>query len=154
HLTREVVKQQIAKGPFVADEAIAAGFADEKAFDDEVPRHLRELVGEYVRVEEDDAPTLAPETFGPQPKLAIVYLDGDIADGERETIPLLGQRLAGSQTIAKALKEARTDPSIKGVILRIESPGGSSLASDVMWREAELLYKSGKPTIVSMGAVA
>ena len=153
HLTPAQVKTQIAKGPFVADEAIAAGLADAKAFDDEIPKHVREVVGEYVRVVEDDPDTEAPKSFGTQPKIAIVYIDGDIVDGRSQNIPLLGEKMAGSYTIAETLKQVREDSSVKGVIVRIESPGGSSLASDVMWREAELLGKS-KPTIVSMGSVA
>ncbi|MEO7093561.1 MAG: signal peptide peptidase SppA, partial [Polyangiales bacterium] len=153
-LTPAQIKIAIAKGPFVADEAIAAGFADAKAFDDEIGKHVREVVGEYVRVEEDDPQTQAPKAFGTLPRIAVVYLDGDIVDGRSQQIPLIGEKMAGSYTIADALKEAREDPNIKGVVLRIESPGGSSLASDIMWREAELLYKSGKPIVVSMGSVA
>ena len=153
-LTEAQVKLAIAKGPFVADEAIAVGFADAKAFDDEINKHIREVVGEYVRVEEDEAQTVAPKAFGTQPRIAVVYIDGDIVDGRNQQIPLIGEKMAGSYSIADALKEAREDPNIKGVVLRIESPGGSSLASDVMWREAELLYKSGKPVVVSMGSVA
>jgi protease-4 len=62
-------------------------------------------------------------------------------------------RLAGSYTIAKALKTAREDPSVRAVVLRIESPGGSSMAAEVIWREAELTARA-KPLIVSMGTVA
>ncbi len=154
HLTPTQVKLAIEKGPFIADEAIAAGFVDAKAFDDEINRHIREVVGDFVRVEEDEQPTVAPKSFGPKGRIAIVYIDGDIVDGRSQTIPILGEKMSGSYTVAEALKEAREDSSIEGVVLRIESPGGSSLASDVMWREAELLQKSGKPVVVSMGSVA
>jgi protease-4 len=148
-----VVKKSIDGGPYVADEMITAGFADAKAFDDEIDRHVDRVVGEHVRVAEYESATVAPKSFGPQPRIAIVYLDGDIVDGRSQKIPIIGGQLAGSYTIAETLKQVRSDPSVKGVILRIESPGGSSLASDVMWREAELLEKA-KPVIVSMGSVA
>lgn len=149
----ELVRANIAKGPFVADEAIAAGFADAKAFDDEIDAWVQKTVGKAIRVTDDDPDTVAPKAFGKQPRIAVVHLDGDIVDGRSQKIPILGTRLAGSYTIAEALETARKDPSIRGVVFRIESPGGSSLASDVIWREAELLAKV-KPVVVSMGSVA
>lgn len=57
----------------------------------------------------------------------------------------------GSDTMIKAIREARTDPTVKGIVLRIDSPGGSALASDLMWRELELV---DKPFVVSMGDTA
>lgn len=149
----DVVKKNIANGPFVADEAIANGFADAKAFDDEVDGWVRKELGYALPVDPDEPDDMAPKSFGQSPRIAVIYLDGDIVDGRSQHIPILGTRLAGSYTIADALEKARNDPSIKGVVLRIESPGGSSLASDVMWREAELLAKR-KPVVVSMGSVA
>jgi len=152
-LPRDVVKANIAKGPFVADEAVAAGFVNGKAFDDELNRYLRKEIGKVVRIEEDEAPDTAPESFGRQPRIAVVYLDGDIVDGRSQTVPLLGTKIAGSYTLQETLKRVREDDAVKGVVFRIESPGGSSLASDVIWREAELLAKQ-KPVVVSMGSVA
>ncbi|MGZ3452398.1 MAG: signal peptide peptidase SppA [Polyangiales bacterium] len=151
-LPRELVKKNIADGPFVADEAVSAGFADGKAFDDEVDNWIKKEVGP-VRVEDEKSDPVAPKAFGKQPHIAVIYIDGDIVDGRSQHVPLLGTRLVGSYTIQEALEHARLDSSIKGVVLRIESPGGSSLASDVMWREAELLSKA-KPVVVSMGSVA
>ncbi|MBI2389347.1 MAG: signal peptide peptidase SppA [Deltaproteobacteria bacterium] len=106
-----------------------------------------------MRVEDDDPDPKAPESFGRQPRIAVVYLDGDIVDGRSQKIPLLGTRLAGSYTLRDTLEQVKNDDSVKGVVFRIESPGGSSLASDVIWREAELLSKV-KPVVVSMGSVA
>jgi protease IV len=152
-IPRDVVKANIAKGPFVADEAITAGFIDGKAFDDELNRELRAVIGKVVRIEEDEPPDTAPESFGRAPRIAVVYLDGDIVDGRSQKVPLLGTRLVGSYTLRDTLEKVKNDPNIKGVVFRIESPGGSSLASDVIWREAELLAKV-KPVVVSMGSVA
>jgi protease IV len=80
-------------------------------------------------------------------KIAIVYAVGGIESGEGndETI--------GSERIARAIREARKDSSVKAVVLRINSPGGSALASDVIWREV-VLTKAVKPFVVSMGDVA
>jgi protease IV len=153
HLPREVVKANIAKGPFVADEAVQAGFIDGKAFDDEINKYLRKEIGKVVRVEEDEPPETVSESFGRLPRIAVVYLDGDIVDGRSQKIPLLGTKLAGSYTLRETLEKVKNDDAVKGVVFRIESPGGSSLASDVIWREAELLSKV-KPVVVSMGSVA
>lgn len=80
-------------------------------------------------------------------KLAVIYAVGGIESGagDDETI--------GSETIAKAIKDARTDSTIKAIVLRVNSPGGSALASDVIWREV-VLAKKAKPVVVSMGDVA
>ena len=81
-------------------------------------------------------------------QVAVVYAIGGIESGKGndETI--------GSDRIAKALRDARLDDGIKAVVLRVSSPGGSALASDVIWREAELLKQSGKVFVVSMGDYA
>ncbi len=152
-MSREQVKTNLAKGPFVADEAIAAGFIDGKAFDDELNKSIRALVGRSLRVEQDEPDPAAPQAFGRLPRIAIVYLDGDIVDGRSQKVPLLGTKLAGSYTLKETLEQVKNDDAVKGVVFRIESPGGSSLASDVIWREAELLAKV-KPVVVSMGTVA
>jgi protease-4 len=82
-----------------------------------------------------------------QPKIALIYAVGPIrsGDGDEENI--------GSVRIAKAIREARLDSNVKAIVLRVNSPGGSALASDVIWREMTLAKKA-KPTIVSMGDVA
>lgn len=80
-------------------------------------------------------------------KIAVVYIDGDIIDG----VSVPGS--AGSTTISQKLSKVRLDDKVKGVVVRVNSPGGSALASDVMWREMELLRRT-KPVVVSMGAYA
>ncbi len=81
-------------------------------------------------------------------RVAVVYAVGGIESGEGD------DQTIGSDRIAKALREAREDENVKAVVLRVNSPGGSALASDVIWRETELIKKSGKPFIVSMGDYA
>ena len=80
-------------------------------------------------------------------KLAIIYAVGEISSGEGDADKI------GSETTAKSIREARLDSSIKAIVLRVNSPGGSALASDVIWREV-CLAKKTKPVIVSMGDVA
>ena len=83
------------------------------------------------------------------PKVGIIYADGSIVDGQSESID---GNIYGT-TLANTIAKARKDQTIKAVVLRVNSPGGSALASDVIWREVELLKKE-KPVIVSMGAYA
>lgn len=82
-----------------------------------------------------------------QPKIALIYAVGQIESGEGD------DETIGSDRIAKAIKDARLDSTVKAIVLRVNSPGGSALASDVIWREMTLAKKV-KPTVVSMGDVA
>ncbi len=81
-------------------------------------------------------------------KVAVVYAVGAIESGEGD------DETIGSERIAEALRTARLDEKVKAVVLRVNSPGGSALASDVIWRETVLLKQAGKPFVVSMGDVA
>lgn len=80
-------------------------------------------------------------------KIAIIYADGDIIDGKSQGGSI------GGETMAEKIYKARTDKNTKAIVLRINSPGGSALASDIMWRELSLA-KEEKPVIVTMGSVA
>ncbi len=81
------------------------------------------------------------------PQIAIVYAEGQIVDGEAS------EGSIGGNSLARELAEVREDDDVKAVVLRVNSPGGSALASDIIWREMELL-KAEKPVIVSMGSYA
>lgn len=81
-------------------------------------------------------------------KVAVVYAVGDINTGEGNDMTI------GSDRIARALREAREDEKVKAIVLRVNSPGGSALASDVIWHETRLIRESGKPLVVSMGDYA
>jgi len=89
--------------------------------------------------------TITPKNITVKNKVAVVYAEGDIVDGGKDGI--VGKQLAAE------LREVRRDSSIKAVVLRINSPGGSALASELIWREVELT-KQVKPIVVSMGDVA
>jgi protease IV len=147
------VRASTLKGPFIAAEARDARFVDGYAFDDEVEKVAQDMMGSRLPLVQYTPASMAPSTLGPQPKLGMLYVDGDIVDGRSQTIPILGNRMVGSYTIQESIKALRDDPDVKAVVLRIESPGGSSLASDVMWRELKKLNER-KPLIVSMGSVA
>lgn len=80
-------------------------------------------------------------------RVAVIYADGDIMEGKSE------EGIVGSKTVAAKLAEARKDKTVKAIVLRVNSPGGSALASEVMWREMKLA-RAQKPVVVSMGSVA
>lgn len=81
-------------------------------------------------------------------KIAVVNVEGVIVDGESY------EEDVGGDTIARLLNQAKSDPSVKAVVLRVNSPGGSAFASEVIRQEVEALQKAGKPVVVSMGATA
>lgn len=147
------VRAATLKGPFVAGEARSAGFVDGYAFDDELERVTREVVGRPVAYQKYEEETKAPDTFGPRAKVGLLLIEGDMVDGRSQHIPLVDMQLCGSYTIADSAKQLREDPTVKSVVVRIESPGGSSMGADIMWREIALLAKE-KPVIVSMGSTA
>lgn len=88
-----------------------------------------------------------------QPKIALIYASGPIHSGKNTVDPMSGENTIGSDTLAAAIDEAARDDSIKAIVLRVNSPGGSGLASDIIW-EAEQRARARKPLIVSMGDVA
>jgi protease-4 len=141
-------KEMLDGGPYDGERAKAAGLVDELLYQDELNDRLKgaEKVtpGRYVR---------SVRGFGldGRPKIALIYAVGDIVPGESQS-GFAGEFM-GSDTVARAIREARKDSDIKAVVLRVDSPGGSGTASDVMWREVELARKS-KPVVISMGDVA
>lgn len=88
------------------------------------------------------------------PKIAVLQLTGLIVTGKSGSDFLYGERTIGSETVVKQIKKLKSDRSVKAIILRIDSGGGSGLASDLIWREVRETKKSGKPVVVSMVDVA
>jgi protease IV len=146
------VASKVGKGPFVSSEAKLAGFVDDYAYSDEINERVARLVGRRIRLVESPS-TRAPNEYGSHRRVAIVYVEGDMVNGKSQAIPLVGMRMAGAVTLAETFKHLREDPRVGAVVLRIESPGGSALAADTLWRELQLLA-SVKPVVTSMGSVA
>jgi len=153
HLSFAQVRAAAKQGPFLAEQAKSVGFVDGLAFDDQIDQELSNLLGHSTELKEDDRVPPAPERLAAQPSIALIYVSGDMADGRSRHVPLIGAETAGSYTIADALEGARQSPLIKAVVLRVETPGGSSIAADVIWRQVALTAKV-KPVIVSMGGYA
>ncbi len=96
---------------------------------------------------QDYAGAVTPVNEDVESKIAVIYANGEINGGEGD------ESTIGSEAISRSLRKARLDEKVKAVVLRVNSPGGSALASDVIWREV-LLTKKAKPIIVSMGDYA
>lgn len=134
------------------EDAVKYKLVDELKYEDEVFSTLKK----NINLKEDDKinfvslnkySTSVHDSKLSKDKIAVIYAVGEIESGEGDDEKI------GSLRIAKAIREARLDKNIKAIVLRVNSPGGSALASDVIWRETVLAQKS-KPFIVSMGDVA
>ncbi len=150
----EEVKALIDAGPYSASEAVAKGLVDGAFYPDELREELEgDFPGDYTLA---DRYGLDVDTSGWQPQraVAVVVVDGAIADGESSPGGLFGGAATGSKTVAKALEDAAEARSIKAVVLRVDSPGGSAFASDEIWRAVEKVKEAGKPVVVSMGGYA
>ena len=135
-LPAEAVEHKLIDGEKYADE-VEDFFQSEYGIDE--PKYV--TLGEY-------ASGLKPNIDNvTAPKVAILYANGDIVDGSGSDDKIYGY------TFANSVREVAEDDDIKAVVMRVNSPGGSALASDIIWREVELL-KAKKPVIVSMGSYA
>jgi protease-4 len=147
-LAPEDVRSLIDRGPFPASEAKEVGLVDELLYRDQVENRIpaagRLDPTRYVKA--------ARGFFDGRPKLALVYVAGDIIPGESQSSPF-GGGLAGADTIARGLRQAREDGAVRAIVLRVDSPGGSGTASDAVWREVALARRA-KPVVVSMGDYA
>ena len=149
-----------SQGIFIADTALSTKLVDEVAYPDEIIEELKEKTGKdeddksfrqislgtYSKV--SDVVTASSGKVDSKNKIAIVYAEGEIVDGEGNPKQIGGDRLA------KELRKVRQDEKVKAVVLRVNSPGGSVTASEIISREVELIVAQEKPVVVSMGNLA
>lgn len=152
-MTIDDVRALGAKGPFSAEEAKHAKFVDTLAYDDELEHVVAETLGRRVSLTTNESEPLGPRRFGVGRRLGVLWIDGDILDGKSNVVPVVGMRSAGSDTIAEAARQLEDDPSVGAVVVRIESPGGSTVASERMWHALARLAKK-KPVVASLGSMA
>ncbi len=147
---------QLANGLAInsAEDAVVAKLVDKKYYYDEVAAELKKRTGlnadekiSFVSLQKYHRVSGTQHTKLSMDKIAVIFAQGEIESGEGDT------KTIGSDKIAAAIQEARLDKKVKAIVLRVNSPGGSALASDVIWREA-VLAKKVKPLVVSMGDVA
>lgn len=151
HKTADDVRALIDNAPYTAAGARDAGLIDGASYRSEVENELKKRLGykdnDELRVtKESDYARVSPESVGLNmgERIAVIFASGDIVSGSS------GSETVGSDSVARELKKARDDNSIKAIVLRVDSPGGSSIASGVISNAVEAA-KRKKPVVVSMG---
>ena len=145
----EEVRSLIDKAFFQGEEALKAGLVDDLLYEDQLQNLLQSGGRKLGRITSDAYARVSPVSagIGIGRRIALIYGVGPILSGES-----LPQSMGGT-TIARWIRQARQDKSIAAIVFRVDSPGGSSVASDVIWREV-FLAKKEKPFVVSMSDVA
>src|SRR5712691_3334195 len=145
----------IDRGPFVADEAKAARLVDRIGYRDEAVTTAQKRAGsgaELVSLSRYLDGAGHPHDSGPT--IALVYGTGLVTRGGGTQTPLLDNAELSAREVGRAFRQAFGDPEVRAILFRIDSPGGSAVASETIWREVVRAREHGKPVIVSMGDVA
>ncbi len=154
-ISEEEARELINRGPFLGAEALEAGLVDGLKYRDEVYDMVREEVGGRGKLlylnkylERAGRPHNRGET------IALIHGYGAVMRGPSGYSPIDGSVIMGSDCVSAAFREAIDDDRVKAIIFRVDSPGGSYVASDTIWRETVRAREAGKPVIVTMGNVA
>jgi len=149
-LTKDELKALIDQGPFTAGDLTAnKKLVDAVAPPDKISQLVTAEIGRILPVA--GARPERPDRWT-RPQIAVIYVEGDITDGPSKTVPFLG-KMAGGETLIGAIAAARANPNIGAIILRIDSPGGSALASELVAREV-FATRGVKPILCSMSDLA
>jgi protease-4 len=154
-LSEDEVRARIDRGPFLGQEALEAKLVDRLAYRDEVIEEAKKRAGEGAQrmglgkyLEQAGRPHDDGQT------IALIYGNGGVARGKSSFNPLNGEFTMGSDSVSAAFRAAIDDKDVKAILFRVDSPGGSYVASDTILREVERARQAGKPVIVSMGDLA
>lgn len=154
HLPPDQFLSVVDKGPYLGKEAVDAQLVDGLAYRDELYDKVKKradgaellYLGKYL--------DRAGRPHDKGKTIALVYGYGGVQRGKSSYSPLNSEATMGSETVAGAIRAAIEDKDVKAVLFRVDSPGGSYVASDTIWREVVRARKAGKPVVVSMGDVA
>jgi protease-4 len=148
------IRELIDHGPFLPEDAVRVGLVDDLAYEDELDDKVPLSKGAARFLDQHSYRSVSNSSLGLDrgQRIALIYAVGLISSGQSSYDSPQGQ-VVGSDTLVEHLRKARGDSSIKAIVLRIDSPGGSAIASDVIWREV-MLTREVKPVIASMGDVA
>jgi len=155
--TREEIVALIDGAPYLTQQAIDNKLIDKQGYDDEAEDAAKARAGGKAELKTlSDYFKMAGspwEGIG-RPTIAFIHGDGQINDGESESGGFGGSESMGGDTVAKAFRDATEDDNIKAILFRVNSPGGSALASDQILDAVKKAQKAGKKVVVSMGNVA
>lgn len=150
----EEVRALIDQGPFQPVDALRLGLIDDIAYEDELDDLAPELKGgEQIDAEDYAAVSWEKTGVRRQSKIAVINAIGVINSGGSGFDPVNGA-VVGSDSLVSYIRAARADRSVKAIVLRVDSPGGSSTASDVIWRELSISRENHRPVVVSMSDLA
>ena len=157
--TSDEIRAIIDNAPYSAAQAKEIGLIDGVSYRDELEKEIKNKLGykesEQLRLVAGSAyRRVDPESLGLNQgeRIAVIYATGDIGSGSSENSPS-GSQSIGSDTMTRALNDARDDKTVKAIVIRVDSPGGSGLASDVIWHAVDAA-KQKKPVVISMSDVA
>ncbi len=142
-------------GPYLGKEAVDARLVDGVAYRDEVYGKVKSQAGrgaELLYLDKYLDRAGRPHEHGK--RIALVFGVGGVTRGRSDFDPVQGSQTMGSETVASAIRAAAEDSDVKAILFRVDSPGGSYVASDTIWREVVRAKQAGKPVIVSMGNLA
>ncbi len=154
-LTAERLQELIDHAPHFAPESVSNHLVDELGYRDQAYDAAKKKAGagaKLLYLSKYHASAKKVNDSGPG--VALIYGEGAIVPGRSSTDPLMGDTTMGSDTVSAAFRQAVADKSVKAILFRVNSPGGSAIASDVIGREVQRAKQAGKPVIVSMGGVA
>ncbi|HUJ99367.1 MAG TPA: signal peptide peptidase SppA [Stellaceae bacterium] len=149
------IQALIDQGPFTPQEALDAHLIDHTGYREDAVAAARTRAGENAAlVSVRRYLDIAGRPHQSGPTIAVIYGTGLITSGDSANNPLSGSEVLGADTLGRAFREAAEDASVRAILFRIDSPGGSATASETIWREVLRAKQAGKPIIVSMGNVA
>lgn len=151
--SKKAVEDAIDRVPLYPDEAISAGYASSTKYVDEIRTHLQDQSDAPIEIQRFKDVSRRRHTWGGRPVIAVVPITGMITGGESGKVPGFGGQTSGAESLSNTFKDLKTDPRVRAVVLRIDSPGGSAKASDEIYRAIRKL-DAKKPVVASMGDVA
>jgi protease IV len=151
----EKFQSLVDAGPYLGKEAVDAKLVDDVAYRDQVYGKVKSQAGEGAELLYLDKYLHRAGRPHDRGKIvALVFGAGDVTRGKSDYDPVQGSQNMGSDTVAGAIRAAAEDKDVKAILFRVDSPGGSYVASDTIWREVVRARQAGKPVIVSMGNLA
>ena len=153
HLSAEVARAAVLEGPYTARDARQRRLVDAVGTRQAAERAFSNSLGGLRRVELDDWVAQRPRRWSPGSAVAVVYVDGDITEGESRNVPVVDIHTSGERSVVEALEQAASSSRVGAIVLRVDSGGGSALASDILWR-AVVAAARRKPVIASFGSIA
>jgi protease-4 len=153
NLSPDAVRAAVDRAPLLGREAVEAKLVDGLAYRDEVIQKARSRAGRAELLTLAKYRARRGESEGKH-TVALVYGVGEVARGRSDSNPFTDSEIMGAESVSAALRAAAADRDVEAIVFRVDSPGGSYVGSDTIWREVGNARREGKPVVVSMGNLA